>query len=634
VKRHTCTHAPLFAAAAAAVALSFAPRAQAQSAVNGWALNRYEPATAGDSFFVAEHPWYNRTRLFSLGITADFTRNPLVIRGPMAEPRVVIDNMVVLHANAAIALFDRVAITASVPFSLLQTAGAAGGAMSPVGLMAYTAGPAPGDPRLGLRARIFGQSDEDPISLHVGGQVFLGFIPWSGDEHWVTDEALRARANVTAAGRAGPVRYSLSLGYHFRRRTELARTVMDGDFFVTAGAALTALDGKLHVGPEFWANVVPGSFGQSNVDPTINAEATLGLSYSIANVLDLGIAGGPGLTGSAGTPTFRGLFRVAYAPHSPETTPAPPDSDNDAVPDEQDACPSESASPRPDPTRPGCPLPRRDTDGDEVFDDVDLCPSEPVGRVRDPGRPGCSLPDRDNDAVADAIDQCADEPAGEHADPERAGCPDGDDDSDGVRNSEDVCRAEAQGTVPDPARAGCAAPDTDHDAVPDPLDRCADRPGIAQSNAEQNGCPTELLSFDGAQLRVTSPIVFRPNRDTIAPRSAPTLDAIVAAIIALPASVRVIDVRVHDGDDSGRDRAVNLSQRRADAIRAYLTQHGVAATRLNSHGYGGSMPLVPLTGLRGAALARAQAQNRRTEFVVIDPAPAAAAAAPASAPTP
>jgi hypothetical protein len=280
----------------------------------GFALDRFEPATAGDPFFVAEHPWYSRTRFFSAGITVDYARNPLVFRPPMSEPSVVIDHMVVLHTSAAIALFDRVAISVSLPISLLQTAGPAGGHPSPIGTMAFTAGPAPADPRLGARVRIFGQSDTDPLSLHVGGQLFFGVIPWNGDEQWVTDEVMRGRAYLTGAGRAGPVRYALSLGYHFRRRTELVRTVMDGDFFVTAGAALIALDGRLHVGPEFWANIVPGSFGLRDVDATVNAEATLGISYTIANLLQLGVAGGPGLSSSVGSPTFRGLVRVAYTP--------------------------------------------------------------------------------------------------------------------------------------------------------------------------------------------------------------------------------------------------------------------------------------------------------------------------------
>lgn len=620
VQRPTRARSAALCALFALLALPASVRAQS---ANGWALDRYEPASAGDPFFVAEHPWYSRTRRFSLGTTVDFTRNPLVLRAPMSQPQVVIDNMVLLHVHAAVALFDRVAITASLPVSLTQTAGPSSGSAAASGLSAYAAGPALGDPRLGARVRIFGQSDESYFSLHVGGQLFFGVIPWSGDEHWVTDEAMRGRAYLTGAGRVGPMRYSLSAGYHFRRPAQLARQVIDGDVFVTAGLALVALDGKLHVGPEFWANIVPASFGVANVDPTVNAEATLGINYVLANALSLGIAGGPGLASSAGSPTFRGLVRVAYTPFSAETAPAPRDDDRDGVPDDDDQCPGEASGERSDPARRGCPAPRLDRDGDGVLDDQDLCPEEEPSSMRDRARTGCNLPDQDHDGVADHDDQCVDQPRGEHEDGARAGCPDGDEDGDGVRNGEDQCRDAAQGAVADPARVGCAAPDSDGDTVQDPVDRCVDRPGIPQPNTDEHGCPTALVGFDGRALIVTGPVDFVANRDTLTAASNATLDAVAAAINALPERVRVIDVQAHEADNVPRDRAVNLTQRRADAVRAYLAAHGVTANRLQSHGMGASAPRVDPQGLRGAALTRARGQNRRVEFVVIDPAPAA-----------
>lgn len=630
------SHKPWTLAAALAGALVAAHRpARAQSA-SGWALGRYEPATAGDAFFVNEHPWYNRTRLVSFGLTSDFARNPLVIRAPNAAPQVVIDNMLTLHAHGAIALFDRVAISVSMPVSLLQTAGAASGA-SATGLSAYTASPAPGDPRLGLRARIFGHSDEDPVSLHIGGQIFIGFIPWSGDEHWVTDEALRGRLTLTLAGRVGPLRHTFSTGYHFRRRTELARTVMDGDLFLSAGLALAALDDRLHVGPEFWINLVPGSFGVANTDATINAEATLGIAYTLANVVELGVAGGPGLTGSAGTPTFRGLFRLAYRPGRAEPAPSPADGDGDGVVDHEDQCPTEAAGARPDASRPGCPAPRTDHDEDGIFDDVDLCPDEPVGRTPDPGRPGCALPDQDEDGVADTIDACRDAHQGEHPDPERPGCPDGDEDGDGVRDHEDACRARAQGPTPDPERPGCPAPDTDGDTVGDPVDRCVDRPGIPSADPAQRGCPTALLSFDGAQLRLAAPVEFAADGERLTPASLGRLTEVAAAISALPVDI-VFEIQVHVDAATARARPA-LAQRRAAVIHRALVERGVAASRIEARGLSAERPLVDERGLRGPALSSARARNRRVEFVARTPASRtppspSTTSAPAASPSP
>ena len=54
----------------------------------------------------------------------------------------------------------------------------------------------------------------------------------------------------------------------------------------------------------------------------------------------------------------------------------------------------------------------------------------------------------------------------------------------------------------------------------------------------------------------------------------------------------------------------DLSQRRADSVRAWLVQHGVEASRLQAMGYGQTRPLVP--NITSANRAR----NRRVQFVV------------------
>ena len=56
------------------------PSVASAQTVSGWALDRYEPTTIGDVFFMAEHPWYSSTRTFSVGIIGDYAVNPLVLR--------------------------------------------------------------------------------------------------------------------------------------------------------------------------------------------------------------------------------------------------------------------------------------------------------------------------------------------------------------------------------------------------------------------------------------------------------------------------------------------------------------------------------------------------------------------------
>jgi OOP family OmpA-OmpF porin len=586
------------------------------STINGWALDRYEPATAGDAFFANEFPWYDDERRFSAGVTLGVARNPLVLRGPGRDPQAVIDDMVTLHAHGAVALLDRVGLTFSLPFSLVQTAGPASATS---GLAAYTGGPLAGDPRVGARVRILGHSDRDRVSLHVGGQLFLGFIPWSGDEHWVTDEVVRGRVSVTLAGRAGPSRYTVSAGFHGRRRTELARVVHDSELFFSAGLALVGLEGRLHVGPECWVAVVPGSFGVAGTDPTVHAEATLGMSYTVANAVSLGIAGGPGLSDAAGTPSFRGLIRLAYAP----TTPPPPvDLDGDTVPDAQDQCPAEPRGPRPDASRAGCPAPALDGDRDGVLDADDRCPAEPRGAQPDPARVGCPMPDGDGDGVADAQDACATVPAGRDEDPARPGCPDGDDDADGVRNALDRCRTSAPGATPDPARAGCPAPDRDRDSVPDPIDRCPEQEGVPQREASAHGCPTRV-SFNGARFSLREPLRFTARDRAIDPRGLGTIDDLARAISLLPIGPRLFLIEGHADDGEPAATAVERSAHRAELVRDALIARGVAASRVQSVGRGTANPLAPTASLSGAARGEARARNRRIEVLVLDPSPSA-----------
>jgi outer membrane protein OmpA-like peptidoglycan-associated protein len=271
--------------------------------------------------------------------------------------------------------------------------------------------------------------------------------------------------------------------------------------------------------------------------------------------------------------------------------------------------------------------PPPDSDRDGVIDPDDVCVTEPQGDRPDPTRRGCPLRDTDNDTVFDNEDQCPTTPRGEHPDPERAGCPDGDDDNDGVFNHADQCRTQHQGPHPDPARPGCPVPDRDNDSVPDPMDHCPDQPGAPHPDPNRNGCPG-LVRVEAGQIRILRQVFFATNRDRILPRSFPVLQAVADALRATP-EIRRVSIEGHT-DDVGDDAAnMDLSQRRANSVTTWLTQHGVEASRLEAHGFGETRPMVPITpGMSRRERNNARAQNRRVEFRIIDP----AAPTPATAP--
>jgi outer membrane protein OmpA-like peptidoglycan-associated protein len=257
------------------------------------------------------------------------------------------------------------------------------------------------------------------------------------------------------------------------------------------------------------------------------------------------------------------------------------------------------------------PPPPPDTDRDGVLDRDDLCVNEPAGAHPDPQRRGCPLTDTDHDEVFDNQDQCVTTPAGPHPDPERRGCPDADTDNDMVLDHDDQCRTEHAGIHPDPARPGCPLPDRDHDTIPDPTDHCPDQFGAPNPNPNRNGCPG-LVRVEDGQIRILTPVFFATNRDRILPRSFPVLTAVADALRATP-EMRRVAVEGHTDDVGDDARNLALSDRRAASVMQYLVQHGVDATRLESHGYGETRPVLPNTSRAN------RAANRRVEFRIVDP---------------
>lgn len=102
-------------------------------------------------------------------------------------------------------------------------------------------------------------------------------------------------------------------------------------------------------------------------------------------------------------------------------------------------------------------------------------------------------------------------------------------------------------------------------------------------------------------------ILFDTGSDRIRPESEPTLREITGMLRKHP-DLRML-VEGHT-DNVGRMAANQvLSEKRAAAVRAYLVAQGIAGTRLQSKGYGDTMPAAPNDTPGG------RQQNRRVELV-------------------
>ena len=261
------------------------------------------------------------------------------------------------------------------------------------------------------------------------------------------------------------------------------------------------------------------------------------------------------------------------------------DSDGDGVGDEQDMCPVEAGT-----LANGCPV--RDSDADGVMDPQDRCVSEP-GLVPT----GCPERDADQDGVLDTSDQCLSEKGGAPS-----GCPDGD--VDGFLDRDDKCPA-----VPGVAPDGCVA-DADGDGILAANDRCPDQAETKNGFEDTDGCPDELPAAVKNFVGVIAGIEFDNDRADIRPSSEMALSKAATVLSEYP-SLRV-EIVGHTDSRGSRDHNLELSQKRAEAVKQNLVARGIDASRIQSRGAGPDTPLTTNDTAEG------RQKNRRIEFRVIE----------------
>jgi outer membrane protein OmpA-like peptidoglycan-associated protein len=121
--------------------------------------------------------------------------------------------------------------------------------------------------------------------------------------------------------------------------------------------------------------------------------------------------------------------------------------------------------------------------------------------------------------------------------------------------------------------------------------------------------PKPVVVTDTA-LVLRDPIYFETGKAVIKQESYLLLDA-VAATLATDPKLALIEIGVHT-DERGADTwNREISQKRADAIAAYLVSKQIDARRLRAVGYGESRPLDKHHD------EKAWAKNRRTEFTIL-----------------
>ncbi len=154
--------------------------------------------------------------------------------------------------------------------------------------------------------------------------------------------------------------------------------------------------------------------------------------------------------------------------------------------------------------------------------------------------------------------------------------------------------------------------DGDGDGLMDDKDKCASEPETANGFDDADGCPDEVPPEVQKLTGVISGIQFAQGAAVqLAPGSSAVLDEAVAMLGKYP-TVR-IEISGHTDSSGDEQKNRDLSQQRADAVRAYLVKHGIAEARLESKGYGPQFPI------GNNATPEGRAQNRRVEFKLLSP---------------
>jgi len=101
-------------------------------------------------------------------------------------------------------------------------------------------------------------------------------------------------------------------------------------------------------------------------------------------------------------------------------------------------------------------------------------------------------------------------------------------------------------------------------------------------------------------------VTFDFNQATLRPESAPVLEKAAATLQSLPKLA--VEVQGHTDNVGSEDYNQKLSNQRAQSVLAWLTGHGVSASRLTSKGYGKSQPIAANDTDEG------RARNRRVDL--------------------
>jgi OmpA-OmpF porin, OOP family len=210
----------------------------------------------------------------------------------------------------------------------------------------------------------------------------------------------------------------------------------------------------------------------------------------------------------------------------------------------------------------------------------------PGARICNAGLPGDHRAglDDDGDGIPDSEDWCAQTPAGAHAG------------SDGCAPGEVPvgCSTRPLQPVPKPKPVAEAAPVAEPAGATAPVGAASAATVAPQDNARE----IEKLVLSGTAFALGS--------SKLLPEATPALKSVAAAMKANPKLE--VEVGGHTDSLGPQQKNQRLSERRANAVKAFLVGEGIEAARLTAVGYGETQPVDSNDTPEG------RAANRRVAF--------------------
>ena len=182
-----------------------------------------------------------------------------------------------------------------------------------------------------------------------------------------------------------------------------------------------------------------------------------------------------------------------------------------------------------------------------------------------------------------------------------------DPDHDGLVGETDSCPCRPEDLDGFEDDDGCPDDDNDRDRIADACDLCPDQTETFNGYEDLDGCPEgaqEVMGRNSLVIQIPELVYFDAHQSTLREASLQPIEVWARIMLDHPA-LKLVEVQGHS--NPGEKAQLQLSSRRAAAVRQALIERGVPPYRLVARGYGATRPMVPGEGAR----------NRRVELHIL-----------------